>query len=367
MNLLKKTFAVSLFIVSILLGPLGAQALDFHELIDGVKKLRETSSFSNGKYIQGGFFASAIVGADQQIAFAALGKKDNKYLAAYCIGGQSISSSAGVGLKVESGQTLGCSDTDSYSGGFLSISIGGQFIFGASVSYSFGADVHKMLNFLSSYRANATDEDKIRLKEQISQLMSFVVENNIPNTRMGHFITVLSKISPELVTDQVYDLATDTMNDSSEEQNFMMEDSSSYPSIGQTIRLLSTRLGREYKKRNLEPPKHALNFVDGITTFFTGCDSIGSGADVGISAGAGPSIELSSYKLLAKVPYKYIKKLTPSYFESVPDVGHRESIVEIGKFVKKIATGSYRCAIDAQAETMGYLGHMKRYQLGKNY
>lgn len=341
-----------------------AWGFDAPTFLEKTQELKSATKFSSGKYIQGGLYAQAIAGINQQMAFAALGPKDQKKLAAYCVGGQVVTSSAGVGGAGETGQTLGCKSIDDYSGAFLSFSVGGKFLLGATVSYSLGLDVHSLLNHLSQWLQQSSAEDRQQLKNSLALTLKYLSDHHQSFPEFDLLILILNKFMPDLIDAEDYEQVKERLAEEASELSTSLNEDEATPSLGGRIKKALKEIRKVFIAANGE--RHpSLPFVEGLASFFTGCDSIGIAGDVGLSVGGGFSVQLSDYVLLSSVDYRYVEKLD---FEinrlwsdnpELDQISYKKALKEVGRFSKEIGLSAYQCSIKAQANTMGYVGQAK--------
>ncbi len=366
------TTMVMLLFLPLTLWATNSFAFDVEEFLQQVKELRDSSKFSHGKYIQGGLYAQAIAGINQQMAFAALGPKERKQLGAYCVGGQVVTTSAGVGAAGETGQTLGCGSIEEYSGAFLSFSAGGKFLLGASVSYSLGLDIHALLNHLSEWLIRSTKEERLRLKISLTQTLRYMSDNDLNTPEFDILLIVLNKFLPDLIDQDEYQRIAERLESDTAELASSLDNTQSSQSLGGKIKKSLLRFEKVFMAAN-SGDQNAWRFIKGITSFFTGCDSIGIAGDIGASIGGGVTVQLSDYVLLTSVDYRYIEKLD---FEvnrlwsdnpELDSISYKKALTEVGKFSKNIAMGAYQCSIRAQSNTMTYVGQAKRLMQKKYF
>lgn len=352
-----------------------AFSMDFSldELLQDVKELKQSAEFGNGKYIQGGLYAQVVAGLNQHIALAALGKKNERKLGAYCVGGQVLATSAGVGVMGETGQTLGCNSIADYSGAFLSFIAGGRFLLGASVSYSIGLDIHALLNHLAQWLENSTPSERGKLKKDLANTLRFLSENDLSRPELDLLFMVINKLAPNLINEDDYQGIEERLSESTSELAASLDQNSSLPSLGGRIKKSLQEIEKYAIEAGPDNSQYAIKFLKGLSAFFTGCDSVGIGADAGISAGGGAAIQISDYVLLSTIDYRYIEKLDvgPSNLfndrNEHKDVSYLTAIKEVGRFSKEIAKGAYRCSVAAQANTMTYVGQIKKISQKKYF
>lgn len=363
-----------IFILSLTLGlllglPSQLMAADsesgIRTLLSKVQDLSEKGDFSYGKYVQGGLFAQLGAGVNQQLALVALGPKDKKVMAAYCVGGQGIATSAGVGIVGEAGQTLGCKSVSDYSGAFLSISVGGRFFLGANAIYSLGLDVHALFNHLNILLEYAPDSDREKFKKDLSQMIQYMSDNNQDRPEIDMVFMILNYFAPGLIDEKESELIEERLGSMAMELSATPDSAETFPSLGGRVKRSLEDLEKLMKANDQSLSPFSAKFLRGLSSFFTGCDSVGLGGDAGLSVGGGVALQVSDYIPMSTIDYRYVDKLdravNPIRFKdpSLKDISYTTALKEMARFTKDIALASYRCSVKAQANTMGYIGQAK--------